>query len=32
MLMLGGTFSPHAVHFDDWPNAIMRGERGPSRS
>ena len=29
--MFGGVFAPHAVHFDVSPNAIMRGERGPSR-
>jgi hypothetical protein len=28
--MFGGAFAPHAVHFDASPNAIMRGERGPS--
>jgi len=31
-LMFGGVFAPHAVHFDASPNAIMRGDRGPSRS
>ena len=30
-LMFVGAFAPHAVHFDDSPNAIIRGERGPSR-
>ena len=30
MLMCGGAFSPHAVHFDASPNAIILGERGPS--
>jgi len=30
--MFGGAFAPHAVHFNVSPNAIMRGERGPSRS
>jgi len=32
MLMVGGAFAPHAVHFDASPNAIILGERGPSRS
>jgi hypothetical protein len=31
-LMMAGAFAPHAAHFDASPNAIMRGERGPSRS
>jgi len=30
-LMFAGAFAPHAVHFEASPNAIMRGERGPSR-
>lgn len=31
-VMFEGVFAPHAVHFDDSANAIMRGLRGPSRS
>lgn len=30
-LMFGGVFVPHAVHFDASANAIICGERGPSR-
>ena len=31
-VIFGGAFAPHAVHFTASPNAIIRGERGPSRS
>ncbi|HBB87596.1 MAG TPA: hypothetical protein DC047_08275 [Blastocatellia bacterium] len=30
-MMFAGVFAPHAVHFDASPNAIIFGERGPSR-
>jgi hypothetical protein len=30
--MFPGAFVPQVLHFDTSPNAIMRGERGPSRS
>ena len=31
-VMFVGAFAPHTVHFTVSPNAIIRGERGPSRS
>ena len=31
-LMLVSTFAPHELHFNVSPNAIIFGERGPSRS
>jgi hypothetical protein len=30
--MLFGALAPHEEHFTDSPNAIIFGERGPSRS
>src|SRR4030095_490254 len=30
--MIAGAFAPHAAHFTASPNAIIFGERGPSRS
>jgi hypothetical protein len=31
-VMFVGAFAPHEVHFTAWLNAIIFGERGPSRS